>query len=310
MGEHENKMSRIIIYTDGSYSDKKAGISFLSIFTGTQKRQIAYAPAAAENSTEAELLASIYALKYILKSASCREIIEIRCDEKNIVNFARKRQYKEYQKRNWQNGNGDAIKKSVGLWYELACLLEFIGEDRIKFVKVNSHDCSNKLVDKYSKIARGLDLSGKKQLNIKDCISSKHAVEKHIDFSEVENEVACTINGITLEPWTIPYKNKSIKWYDSSMEDIVLINTEDIVLCEKVHFDCREINLQGHLGRYADGTTTVNPIAVRTLNNGKYGLTMGLTRYIVSKTLSLPKIPCIVTNYNFETMKAAYDIEG
>lgn len=89
-----------------------------------------------------------------------------------------------------------------------------------------------------------------------------------------------------------PPEEKSIQWY--APDEVIHIDLADICLVEHIHLNTRNIEM-GRLLKAVTLSGGINtPMAVRKLENGKYGLVMGMRAYVVSKILNLEKVPVVI----------------
>lgn len=88
------------------------------------------------------------------------------------------------------------------------------------------------------------------------------------------------------------YENVSYeKWYDLINEsEFEIINSKDIILVESIHKNA-EINLSNIYNR-----NPIKPLAVRKLENGKYGLVCGLRSYLKIRIFNSYKAKVFITN--------------
>lgn len=316
-------MDKVTIYTDGSYINigkKCAGIAFLYMFSDFQIQTIGYSSVSVYNSTESEILAIIYALKYLISSNIEYDFIEIRCDNIGIVDFFRKKVYIEYRNKGWKKANGKPINRCTKILHELTSIFISFPEGRVVFIKADKSDKGNKIAHRFARIASNLVASTKNSLYIKKRAinNDEFSSSQVIDFLKIEQEASFTILTSDAKVWETAYcpkmekeekLNRMVKWLELINQDIVSINTANIILTEDVHLKCKKLNLQGNIQKCARSMMIDKPIAVKELGENKYTLVMGLTRLIIAKTLGIPTIPCIVTELNFNEFMKKYNIE-
>lgn len=317
-------LSKFIIYTDGSFHNigrnKKSGIAFLYIFPDTQEEILAYSFVSVEKSTQTELLAIIYSIKYFIKMDIHCDFIEILCDDISIVDFFNNKEHIICQNSMWKKPSGKPIRKCVEVWHELSYLVSSFPEGKIVFLKADKGNEYNKLVHDYANTAAKLGRSQDNTLYTKRRVNKLTEFNKPQiqNFSDIQKEVACTIYINNDKPWQIPTtapkirvvpKGKKIKWINAIAGDVSIIATNDIVLTESIHFNCKSINLQGLLKRYAKNMTIDKPIAVRSIDNNKYALVMGLSRFIVAKVLNIPTLSAFITEHSFNEFKQKFDAD-
>lgn len=320
-------MGKIIVFTDGSYINKKGGCAFLLYNENTESNQtIGYASISLNTSAQAELFAVIIALKYIHYSIKEKCDIEIRCDYQEIVDFFNNRIYTKCEMESWAKVNGTPIRKHHKLWQELTYLYKSFHDVEVRFSKCpNRGNEYNNEVHKYARIANREKHKNKESVCILQ-ISKNSIVEKSkLSFDKIDNhlnQVICgykerlkLINKKTQleQPKTehvlIESDKHMINWDSLLKEQIEIINANKIIITEKIHLKCTDINFNANLFRYASKGMIDKPIVVRNIGNEKYSLVMGLIRYFCAKILSIESIPCILTDLHHEDFIELYKIK-
>lgn len=90
----------------------------------------------------------------------------------------------------------------------------------------------------------------------------------------------------------VPERQETIKWY--TPDEIITINTADVVIFEEIHLLTKVISLNGILKAVSVVGELNKPIGVKPLENGKYALVMGLRSYAAAKMLNLEKVPAVI----------------
>lgn len=93
-------------------------------------------------------------------------------------------------------------------------------------------------------------------------------------------------------------------WYKP--EEVIKINTNDLVLVEKEHLKTKNIALYGTLNRLKDQEELDAVLAVRPIENGKYALVMGIKGYIIAKLLNKPTVKAVIRNCTHEELMAEF----
>lgn len=110
-----------------------------------------------------------------------------------------------------------------------------------------------------------------------------------------------------------PIKEKKIKikkdknnWYELiPIEEFIEIDINKVKLVEEIHLSSRiSIFDIKKMSKYDE----INPIAVRKLENGEYGLITGVRSFIVGKLFSR-NLKAYVTDLDRETFKERYSLE-
>ena len=304
-------INRIICYTDASYSNGNSGVCFhINSLSETNKLTIIYGNCKSKSALQSELQAIIIALKFILINKFYTLEIEIRTDCIIIVDIMQNKIYKEWDRKNWRKAKGKRlICDCCDEIFMIKKMVEFIGEDRVKFVKVKSYkDLNNRIADKYASFARKMD-----SIKINWC----YKLEIPTDCNKVENTKQSILFELDVsnlglvnmeKPWEknklllTQSKNKSkikIKWYTEEMKSsIVHIDSNLITLQEDVHLKCKEIDFNGILAKVAKDKAIDIPLLVREIANNKYVLVFNIRNYLISKALNIERVPCIITDLN------------
>lgn len=91
---------------------------------------------------------------------------------------------------------------------------------------------------------------------------------------------------------------KGINWYGP--EEIVTVNTNDIVLTEDIHLNTHNFIFNLNLKEVKNSGQISVPVAVRPIEKGKYSLVSGVTRYFAAKILDIEKIPAVITDMSHD----------
>lgn len=100
--------------------------------------------------------------------------------------------------------------------------------------------------------------------------------------------------------------NVPADWYKS--EEIISINTNTLVLVEKEHLNLQKLDMNRILYRLQDKEMNF-VVAVRPLENGKYGLVMGIRGYIIAKLLNKETLKAVVKNCTYDEFIAEYAVQ-
>jgi len=289
----------IKIYTDGSFKKNKAGISFLIINPGKNKK-LGYTNLRCKKNIQAELQAVIHALQYLLYIDMSLENqkIEIITDEISIVEVFSSQKYKIWDACQWKKENGGAVIKCAREWFILSCLVKKIGDMTVHFTKTSKEDSQNKIVHGYANYARKLQLCKKNHIHIMEAENNKDFVFKEkVNISE-NREVIEVLN--MKKPWKSNKNKADFKWYMEGHHEIVYIDTNDIVITEEIHLNCSSLYFSTLFRTVAETHEISYPIAVRPLENGKYSLVAGITRLITAKLFNIQRVPCVITHFTNE----------
>lgn len=85
-----------------------------------------------------------------------------------------------------------------------------------------------------------------------------------------------------------------IPWY--LPDEVTTLNTDDIILTEDIHLNVQNFFFNLNLKDIREQGEITVPIAVRPVENGKYSLVIGASRYFASKILGIDTIPAVITN--------------
>lgn len=185
-------------------------------------------------------------------------------------------------------------------------------------MKASQTEKNNNIVHRYA--YNSAIEANEKTLHIKKRTNRKtqFVYEKSLDFSKEQRRIEQSIRNFNSNP-----SNRFIQcnedgsvlgdmanWMNYIDTTIVrTVNIDDIVLIEKIHLKCREINLQGQLNRYSKKEVIEKPIAVRRISDKpQYALVVGLSRYIVAKVLGMKTIPVYMTELDYAGFVNKYDI--
>lgn len=302
-------LNKVICYTDASYSNENSGVCFhINNLLDINKLTIVYGNCNSKSALQSELQAIIIACKFILISELDKFEIEIRTDCAIIVDIMQSKVYRKWDRKNWKKAKGKrAVCDCVDEIFMIKSIVDILGEDRVKFVKVKSYkDLKNRLADKYANFARKMDL-----IKPNWC----YKLELPTDCNKIENTENSTlfkldVSNLGLENMEKPWKKKElplqkskikekIKWYTQDMKNsIVQIDTNLITLYEDIHLKCREIDFNGIMAKVARNKTIDLPLLVRPIANNKYALVFNIRNYLISKALNIESVPCIITNLN------------
>jgi hypothetical protein len=97
--------------------------------------------------------------------------------------------------------------------------------------------------------------------------------------------------------------NVPADWFKS--EEVISINTNDLVLVEKEHLNLQKLDMHRILYRLQDKEMNF-VVAVRPLENGKYGLVMGIRGYVIAKLLNKETIRAVIKNCTYDEFIAEY----
>lgn len=84
------------------------------------------------------------------------------------------------------------------------------------------------------------------------------------------------------------------------------IPVKDIIITERVHFETKVVFVKGLEFALKRGKT--NPVAVRSLDNGKYSLVIGIKYLVQAKLLSLQYIDAYITDLDHKSFIKKYNI--
>lgn len=297
-------MSKIIGSSDGSYAEGKGGFAFLLDFEdGQSKELLAYGNTTANNPTIVELLAIKRLLQYVILEDLYKYDIEIRCDVSEIMYLVNYVAYKGNNKYIGGKGNSKFVKSNFDFIDSLISLIEFFPQNKLKFVPVKSNKCQqNRVVHNYANIARKMNLLDEEciyVLNKRNSSGLYEIKEKINDIERNTNSKRTLLSNI----------KDHVRWYDLNDKNIVYINTCDISINENIHLKCSNIQLNDILFRVKQKGCIDTPLAVRLIEDGKYTLVMGLTRFIAVKALDIPIAPCIITDMCYQDFKKSCEVD-
>lgn len=94
------------------------------------------------------------------------------------------------------------------------------------------------------------------------------------------------------------YKEIFQNW--SEEEKIQEVNTQDIVLVEEIHLNTLNLGFRLDLRYLKESGQITSPMAVRPLENGKYGVLIGVSKYFAAKILDIDKMPVVIKDMSRE----------
>lgn len=98
----------------------------------------------------------------------------------------------------------------------------------------------------------------------------------------------------------IPKSKERIKWWKE--DQVVEIDTNNILIIEDIHMDAKNINYFGMLRNIQD-YKDLTPIVIRPIEENKYALVMGMKIFTAAKIMNRNKIKAvIVEKYHKEMM--------
>jgi len=146
----------------------------------------------------------------------------------------------------------------------------------LRFEKVDSKNRYNRLADAYARKALNLDIDYDKYLYTEDA-----KTEPLLLKCKKNSEIHCE----AFQPQIIP---------DIKGCEIVQVKVSEIDLVDTVHLEASALSLYGGLARAKDGLAFDQPIVIRPLDNGRYGLIFGFRRYCIAKIMDIESIPGVV----------------
>lgn len=277
---------KLIIYTDGSYYDKKNGWAFKILYNIDNSPWIlGYGSNKSNNSGQSEIQACIEALEYIQKNCTDYidkiEAIEIRSDFSKLVKFINNFN-KPYFEKTLMEKNYTCHAYDFLILFNSMKKLHL----KIKAKKVNGKDYNllevHKIANKALKDIPTDDI----QLYIKTC---ENETEKIIEKTNTE---------ITNNEYNQLPKDEKLKWFENTTNKIVNIPTEQVHIEEEIHLNARIVNLDKNFIKAKEKGSIDIPIAV-SKSGEKYVLIAGFNRLCIAKILGIKTIPAII--YEDET---------
>ena len=285
--------SRVIIYVDGSYANGTGGLGFFLFFVEKIREfTVSYGGCPAEKNKQMEGIACIKALLNI-EFKSNVEHIEIRTDHIGIVKFFEEKWYEKLDNELCGELQTRLLKSALGQWYRLACVVRNI-DCKISFKLVDKKRKFYKMVDKYAR--EGL-YNSKTQAN---CFMKKSIENEFIEVKDKDDKeyVQAPV------AWQNTVNSK--RWYEG--QEVIQIPVKDIILTENDHLNAKRIDLDGILATY-NGCKQINiPVAVRAIENNRFALITGFTRYCIAKILDIETIPVVITNLSYNEFKLKYGV--
>lgn len=88
------------------------------------------------------------------------------------------------------------------------------------------------------------------------------------------------------------------------------IKLKDIVLASDAHFETMRLSIDGVVLKKVNASKKINtPICVRPIGNGKYDLSIGLSRFVTAKILGLDTISCVVSKLDRLELGEKYGLD-
>lgn len=260
----------LIIYTDASYKDNRGGWAYVikNDIKG-HKPTVSYGRCDAKDSAHAEAIACLRAIDNIDLYGNLDSII-IRTDVQSLVKLTDRILY---TRKKLKSISQEAYKYEE-TWC-LAIIQKQLGT-RLRFEKVDSKNRYNKLADAYARKALNLEIDCDKYLYTEDAKTEPLLLE-----CKKNSEVYCA----AFQPQIIP---------DIKGCEIIQVKLSEIDLVDAIHLEASVLSLNGGLARAKEGLVFDQPIVVRPLDNGRYGLISGFRRYCIAKIMDIDSIPGVV----------------
>lgn len=262
--------NKLIVYTDGSYRDKRAGWAFVIQDHLTMNRpSISYGSYNAADSMQAEAVACLKAIDNIDLYGKYDYII-IRTDQVELVNLSSRIIYSDIRLESLikENFINDETRRIALVHKHL--------ESRLRFEKVDRKNHFLRLADKYARSALVLEPDDDNYWYLEN-IKSEPVYLKSRKNSENHCVELNRDKLINLEEY-----------------EIVQLRVTDVDLVDIIHFQTPTLNLNGDLARVRAGYINEKPIVVRPLENGRFGLVSGFKRYCIAKIMDIESIPGVI----------------
>lgn len=261
---------QLIVYTDASFKDNRGGWAYVTKndIKG-HKPTVSYGCCDAKDSVQAEAIACIRAIDNIDLYDNLDSII-IRTDVQSIVKLTDRILY---TRKKLKSISQEAYKFEE-IW-RIAIIQKQLGT-RLRFEKVDSKNRYNRLADSYARKALNLEIDYDKYLYTEDA-----KTEPLLLKCKKNSEIYCA----AFQPQIIP---------DIKGCEIVQVKVSEIDLVDTVHLEASALSLYGGLARAKDGLIFDQPIVIRPLDNGRYGLISGFRRYCIAKIMDIESIPGVV----------------
>lgn len=287
--------NKIIFYCDASYRDGKCGYAIMYYFENKQDEAVfIYGKCQSTTSTEAELIAVIKTLEYIIQYLGVNEDyrFELGIDEFSIFNFIIHKIYKRFNTFGWKDSNGQYKKSNVELWQRFVYLYELFPKGTLKLKKVKSRvNPYNRKVDAIAGYIINKQIDDKEECSF----IVKNSDYKSIIFEKAETSII-EIKRMDVDKSAQNF-NKNVNWTSLlSTNKIEYILVDDILVTEQEHLKCRNLDFNGGLLKIKKENRITTPIVVKRLDEyGKYTLVAGVKRLFSAKILGIKIIPVIIS---------------
>lgn len=287
----ENKIN---FFCDASYRDGKAGYAIMYFSENKQDEAVfIYGKCQASTSTEAELIAVVKTLEYIIQYLGDIKDnkYQLGIDEFSIFNFIVHKIYKRFNTFGWKDSNGQYKKSNVELWQRFVYLYEYFDKGSLMLKKVKSR--GNPLNKKVDAIA-GFIIN-KEMEEIECSFIVKNSDYKSIILGKAETSII-EIKKMDVDKNAKNFNN-NVDWTSLlSTNKIEYISVDDILVTAQEHLKCRTLDFDGCLWKYKNENKITTPIIVKRLGEcGKYTLVAGIKRLFSAKILGIKVIPVLIS---------------
>lgn len=288
-------MNRLIVYTDGSYRDNRAGWGFLYFFDNNPVQFFeACGSCWAKDCVHGEMIAVLKAVSHLSCSPYEKiDELEIRLDLKSLIHYIRL--YKDLDFKH-SDLEVNFVRKYYDTFYELLYILEQLPYP----TKVK------KVTDKDQWLKRT-------HINARYALDN---IDTTIDisfFRQIDQDTFTPIpdNNEYLAPLSpiIPNNTGEKKWYQNDINTIINIPVDDIYIDKKIHLKTRNITFTPNLGYYHKIGKIELPIAVRAIDDNRFFLLCGISRLCIAKLLNFRTIPAIIYNMDRKEFASVHNLQ-
>ena len=288
-----SKRKKLIVYTDGSYTEGKGGWAFhISSSKKGTNWTLGYGSYASKGSAQTEINACIEALNYLPyiddEKYNDIEVIEIRSDFIDLIKIIN-----NYNKVKLENIlKAGSYSNYVNELLELIKVIRMLPVE-LQAVKVNKKDNGLLMVHRKAKYS------------LQELPNDNEHF--YLETSENEEKQFLKKKSIIFNELKEIMESGKQKWFDYINAEITNLPVDRIFIEENIHLESQKIRFGGNLKQFKVNGTIDQPIAVRK-NGDKYILIAGMSRLCAAKLLGFDTIPAVVQDISHTEFLLKYVI--